>query len=235
MGAYLAFYSGADDQGKSRRACAQPRGVRACVDASPSPAYGPLRALLGQKGYRFAGLSRRAKRRAARTCVSACEVLDTGHCPRREPAATRASAGAPFDWSPIPSGSPVASTVATWRSTATTLVPAAARHVVVVKGGGDMFTVMFRKDRRKKPPAVRVNFVRREPEVFLPYDCQIRLPTSANSPRDSCDTGGTAGVVGDRPKPSIMLKSPRPKMYRSVDLRPDQIDYLYSELTCVAW
>ena len=42
-------------------------------------------------------------------------------------------------------------------------------------------------------------------------------------------------VVGDRPKPSIMLKSPRPKMYRSAYLCPDQIDYLYSELTCVAW
>ena len=42
-------------------------------------------------------------------------------------------------------------------------------------------------------------------------------------------------VVGNRPKPSIMLKSPRPKMYRSTSLRPDQIDDLYSELTCVAW
>ncbi len=42
-------------------------------------------------------------------------------------------------------------------------------------------------------------------------------------------------VVGKRPKLSIMLKSPRPKMYRSTTLRPDQIDDLYSELTCVAW
>ena len=42
-------------------------------------------------------------------------------------------------------------------------------------------------------------------------------------------------VVGNRPKPSIMLKSPRPKMYRSTNLSPDQIDDLYSELTCVAW
>ena len=42
-------------------------------------------------------------------------------------------------------------------------------------------------------------------------------------------------VVGCRPKPSIMLKSSRPKMYRSASLRPDQIDYLYSELTSIAW
>ncbi len=27
----------------------------------------------------------------------------------------------------------------------------------------------------------------------------------------------------------------RPRMYLSENLGPDQIDYLYSELTCVAW
>ena len=42
-------------------------------------------------------------------------------------------------------------------------------------------------------------------------------------------------VVGSRPRWSHMLRSPRPKMYRSPTLRPDQIDYLYSELACVAW
>jgi hypothetical protein len=32
-----------------------------------------------------------------------------------------------------------------------------------------------------------------------------------------------------------MLPSPRPKMYRSGELRGDHVDYLYSELTCVPW
>jgi len=42
-------------------------------------------------------------------------------------------------------------------------------------------------------------------------------------------------VVGARPAFSVMLKAPRPKMFKSLSLRPDQIDYLYSELACVAW
>jgi hypothetical protein len=32
-----------------------------------------------------------------------------------------------------------------------------------------------------------------------------------------------------------MLPAPRAKMFRSRDLGPDSIDYLYSELACVAW
>jgi hypothetical protein len=42
-------------------------------------------------------------------------------------------------------------------------------------------------------------------------------------------------VVGHRPRPSLMLRSPRPKMYKSANLAPEQVDYLYSELTFVAW
>ena len=42
-------------------------------------------------------------------------------------------------------------------------------------------------------------------------------------------------VVGLRPRLSIMLNSPRPKMFRSRTIPDSAIDYLYSELTCVAW
>jgi hypothetical protein len=42
-------------------------------------------------------------------------------------------------------------------------------------------------------------------------------------------------IVGARPRPSVMLSSPRPKMYRSARLEPEQIDDLYSELVCVPW
>jgi hypothetical protein len=41
-------------------------------------------------------------------------------------------------------------------------------------------------------------------------------------------------MIGYRPIPSIMLKSPRPKMYRSARLRPDQIDPPLQKPTCVA-
>jgi hypothetical protein len=42
-------------------------------------------------------------------------------------------------------------------------------------------------------------------------------------------------IVGYRPRPSLLLRSPRRKMFRSASLAPTQIDYLYSELVCVSW
>ena len=39
-------------------------------------------------------------------------------------------------------------------------------------------------------------------------------------------------VVGHRPARSVMVAGPQ-KMYLSEDLEPAQIDYLYSELTCL--
>ena len=42
-------------------------------------------------------------------------------------------------------------------------------------------------------------------------------------------------VAGHRPRPSIMLRAPRRKMFKSGQLAPHQIDHLYSELVCVAW
>jgi hypothetical protein len=42
-------------------------------------------------------------------------------------------------------------------------------------------------------------------------------------------------VARARPAWSVLLSSPRPKMFRSRGLTEDRIDYLYSELVCVEW
>jgi hypothetical protein len=42
-------------------------------------------------------------------------------------------------------------------------------------------------------------------------------------------------IAKHRPRPSVMLSAPRPKMYLSTTLEPAQIDDLYSELVCVPW
>jgi hypothetical protein len=42
-------------------------------------------------------------------------------------------------------------------------------------------------------------------------------------------------MLGRRPRLSYVLRSPRPKMFRSDRLAPEHVDYLYSELVCVAW
>ncbi|RXG96430.1 hypothetical protein EAS62_11590 [Bradyrhizobium zhanjiangense] len=109
---------------------------------------------------------------------------------------------------------------------------AAARHVVIVKDDVPCY-VIFRRVRRKNLPLFasilyvsdRALFKRVAKYVFRHLLLRHGIPLTLAELR----------VVGVRPRPSIMLRSPRPKMYRSANLRPEQIDYLYSELTCVAW
>jgi hypothetical protein len=108
----------------------------------------------------------------------------------------------------------------------------AARHVVLADGA-ETCHVMFRRDRRRKLPLfasiLHVSnaplFARGSRHVFRHLLVRHRIPFTLAELR----------VVGERPRPSWLVPAPRPKMFRSDKLRPDQIDYLYSELTCVAW
>jgi hypothetical protein len=42
-------------------------------------------------------------------------------------------------------------------------------------------------------------------------------------------------VAGGSPRGSLRLGGSRARMFRSDHLGADDVDYLYSELTCVAW
>lgn len=109
---------------------------------------------------------------------------------------------------------------------------AAARHIVVVEN--DMICyVIFRRVRRKKLPLFASILYVGNRQLFRTVANHVFRHLLLR--HGILATLAELRVVGDRPKPSIVLKSPRPKMYRSTDLRPDQIDDLYSELTCVAW
>jgi hypothetical protein len=108
----------------------------------------------------------------------------------------------------------------------------AARHLVIALGAETCY-VMFRRDRRKRLPLfasiihVSDHGVFREAarHVYSHLLLRHRIPFTLAELR----------VVGSRPALSVMLRSPRPKMYRSPTLRPEDIDYLYSELACVEW
>ena len=107
---------------------------------------------------------------------------------------------------------------------------AAARHVVVHHDDQWCY-VVFRKDRPKNlpffasivyvshPAVLRRGFRQLTRHLLLRHG----LPATLVELR----------VTGHRPSPSILLGSPRRKMFRSARLRPEQIDYLYSELVCV--
>jgi hypothetical protein len=108
---------------------------------------------------------------------------------------------------------------------------AAAYHVVLVDGDRYSY-VMFRRDRRKRLPLFASILYVGDSEVFracapLFYRYLLvrhRIPFTLAEFR----------VTGHRAKRSMTVAG-RPKMYLGEDLRPDQIDYLYSELACVAW
>ena len=106
----------------------------------------------------------------------------------------------------------------------------AARHVVLTHRGETCY-VVFRRDRPKNLPLfaslVHVSNPALFRRGFRPFTRHLlirhRLPATLVELR----------VAGYRPWPAVNLGTPRHKMFRSRRLRPDQIDYLYSELVCV--
>lgn len=108
----------------------------------------------------------------------------------------------------------------------------AARHLLIVRGD-ECCHVMFRRDRRKGLPLFASFIHVSNPELFrvAARDVHRHLLLRHAIPM----TLHELRVAGAAPRPSLKLRSPRPKMYRSPTLRPEQIDYLYSELALVAW
>jgi hypothetical protein len=227
VGVYLAFYSEREIEGRSERFC---NLAAWCVlEDYRSHGLRLLRALLSQKGYHFTdfspsgsviALNKQLKFSHLDVTTALIPNLPWPFWSRR----TRVLSE-PLDIERTLRGHDLK----IYRDHARAR---AARHVVVVKDG-DACYVMFRKDRRKNLPLFASILYVGNQELFrITAKYVFRhilfhhgIPATLAELR----------VVGSRPKPSIMLKSSRPKMYRGTDLRPDQIDYLYSELTCVTW
>jgi hypothetical protein len=108
----------------------------------------------------------------------------------------------------------------------------AARHALLMRGGDSCY-VMFRKDRRKNLPLFATILYVSDPELFRkmigPFVRHLLFRHGA------LGTLAELRIVRYRPRYSLLLRSSRPKMFKSLHLQPDQIDDLYSELACVAW
>lgn len=107
---------------------------------------------------------------------------------------------------------------------------AAARHVVL-RDGHEWCYVVFRRDRPRNLPLFASIVYVSHPAVFRrmfrPFARHLLLRHGLPA------TLVELRIAGHRPRPSVGLGSPRRKMLRSSALRPEQIDYLYSELVCV--
>jgi hypothetical protein len=108
----------------------------------------------------------------------------------------------------------------------------AAHHLLLQRGDRECY-VIFRRDRRKDVPAFASILHVSDREVFAESIPEVTRHLLLR--HGVVCALGELRVIGSRPAMSLRLKKPRPKMFRSSRLDADAIDYLYSELTCVAW
>ena len=108
----------------------------------------------------------------------------------------------------------------------------AAHHVVLIRGDESCY-VVFRRDRRRNLPLfasiLHVSNAGLFRKMVRPFGRYLLTHYGVLA------TLAELRIVTFRPWPSLVLRSPRPKMFRSPHLAADQIDDLYSELVCVAW
>jgi hypothetical protein len=108
----------------------------------------------------------------------------------------------------------------------------AARHLVLIRGD-EWCYVIFRKDRRKRLPFFATLLHVSNPVLLRAMARAVERHLLIH--HRALATLAEERIVGQLPGPRFLLRSPRRKMFRSPSLSPAQVDYLYSELVCVAW
>lgn len=109
----------------------------------------------------------------------------------------------------------------------------AARHVLVRSHDTYAYTII-RRDRRKGLPIFAT-------PIFCAGDLSLLESTWPQfrsfllTRHGAILTLAEARVLGFEPSIGLRLKNPRPKMYKTSAMSPDEIDYLYSELALLEW
>lgn len=227
VGAHLAFYSEREIDGRRERFCNL--GAWCVLPAHRVDGLRLLKALLAQDGYHFTDLSpsgnvialnRRLRFRELDTSTALVPNLPWPSWPGR----TRISTDPALIERTL-----TGRDLELYRDHADTR---AARHLVLIRGR-EWCYVIIRKDRRKGLPIFASVLHVSDPELFrrlaAPFGRHLLFRHRA------AVTLAEERVVARRPRLSVGLRSPRCRMFRSPTLEPAQIDYLYSELVCVAW
>jgi hypothetical protein len=109
---------------------------------------------------------------------------------------------------------------------------ALAVHHLVLTRGEDSCYVMYRIVRYHGVPVFALILHISDRELF--HRALMPLTRRLLVRHGVVATLAERRVVGDEPRLAFRLRN-WPKMYRSPTLQDEQIDYLYSELTCVPW
>ena len=226
VGANLAFYSEREVNGRQERFCNL--GALCVVESRRAHAVRLVRAVLRQPGYHFTDLSPSGNvielnRRLGFKCLDTATALQ-------------------INW-PVPPTSSLRIITDHAKIEATLSGrdlrffrdhrdSPAARHLLVTSGQ-DLCYVIGRRDRRKRLPLFvsilyvsNANLFRRSARHIA---CHFLINAGALA------TLLETRVTGQAPAGSISLRHPRLKMFKSSQLGPSDIDYLYSELTQIEW
>jgi len=225
VGAYLAMYSERVIDGRPRRICNL--GAWCVVPEHRASGLRLLRSLLRQRGYTFTDLTP-SKAVVALNTRLGFTPLDT------------ATALVPnLPWPVRSTGQRVVDTgneiqellsgrdLTLYRDHVGTPV----NHVVLVKGDESCY-VMYRRVRRRRLRLFAYILFVSDPRLFA--RCAPQFYRYLLLRHGMVATLAEIRVVGHRPKLAVMIPG-WSRMYLSEDLEPEQIDYLYSEMTCRPW
>jgi hypothetical protein len=226
VGVHLAFYSTREVRGRVEQFC----NLGAWCVLEPHRAHGLrlLRALIRQPGYTFTDLS------------PSGQVVDVNRRLKFRELDTATALVPNLPW-------PVLSRRATITDDPDELVrtltgmdraihsdhaSSLAAHHLLLQAEGEHCYVIARRDRRKGLPLFATLLYVGNQDLFARHG---RVVFRHLLTRGALATLAELRVVGTRPAYSRMLAAPRPKMFLSKVLADDDIDYIYSELACVAW
>jgi hypothetical protein len=226
VGACVAIYSERLVAGRMERFCNV--GAWCVLPAYRFHSVRLLMALLAQEGYHFTGLSAnetvlaifaRLKFRSLDTSAALIPNLPWPTVPGR----TRISA-VPDVIERTLSGTELE----LYRDHSQAL----AVHHHVLLHGQDSCYIMYREFRYKDRPLYAVLLHVSNPDLF--HRAMLPLTRHLLVRHRLVATLGELRIIGHQPRLSFKLNA-WPKMYRSANLEPEQIDNLYSELACVPY
>lgn len=227
VGAYLAYYSDRTIDGRTEPFCNL--GAWCVLEAHRAQGIRLLMALLRQRDYHFTdfspsgnvvGLNRKLKFIDLDTTTAVMPNLPW-FASRRKVRITSDQA--------VLAASLTGTDLQIYRDHRDT---AAAHHVLLTSGSESCY-VIFRKDSRKRVRAFASILYVGNRSLFR--SAVRELGSYLLFRHAAAATLMEKRVVGGRPPGSTVLSHSRPKMFKSDRMAADQIDYLYSELTCLAW
>lgn len=226
VGAYIAFYSERTIDERQERFC---NLAAWCVlEEHRGHSLRLLRKLLAQRGYNFTDLSPTGNVIALNARLNFVKIDTTtaivANIPWPPAPATTRVITDPAEFQPLLSDSD--QTIYNDHRDAL-----AVQHVVITLGQRACY-ILYRRDRRKRLRLFASVLYVGDHEVF--NQTQRYFYRHLLFRRAIPFTLVELRVAGQRPRASI-LRAGRTRMVRTENLQASQIDYLYSELTCVPW